>query len=224
MAEVISLTIPLPSLADLPMRRYLPHSQTMDEFGINSGYVAELLDRYLHSPESVDEDWRSYFQSRLRRSLFARVDGERQRNNGHARSTRRAAVRDLPSDPRNRDVAGRGARPRVSSSSTRTACAVTSSRTSIRSSRASRAARARARQLRSRRDRPRPHVPDARHAGARDGHAARHHRAPRDDLLPLDRRRVHAHRRARGAPLAARADGVDAEPRSRSTATSSSAS
>jgi 2-oxoglutarate dehydrogenase E1 component len=37
----------------------------MDEFGINSGYVAELLDRYLRNPESVDENWRSYFQSRL---------------------------------------------------------------------------------------------------------------------------------------------------------------
>ena len=40
----------------------------MDEFGINSGYVAELLDRYLRNPESVDENWRSYFQSRLRGS------------------------------------------------------------------------------------------------------------------------------------------------------------
>jgi 2-oxoglutarate dehydrogenase E1 component len=37
----------------------------MDEFGINSGYVAELLDRYLRSPDSVDESWRSYFQARL---------------------------------------------------------------------------------------------------------------------------------------------------------------
>ena len=37
----------------------------MDEFGINSGYVAEQLDRYLHNPESVDENWRRYFQSRL---------------------------------------------------------------------------------------------------------------------------------------------------------------
>jgi 2-oxoglutarate dehydrogenase E1 component len=37
----------------------------MDEFGINSGYVAELLDRYLNNPESVDESWRSYFGSRL---------------------------------------------------------------------------------------------------------------------------------------------------------------
>jgi 2-oxoglutarate dehydrogenase E1 component len=37
----------------------------MEEFGINSGYVAELLDRYLQSPESVDESWRNYFQSRL---------------------------------------------------------------------------------------------------------------------------------------------------------------
>jgi len=37
----------------------------MDEFGINSGYVAELLDRYLDNPESVDENWRNYFSSRL---------------------------------------------------------------------------------------------------------------------------------------------------------------
>ena len=37
----------------------------MDEFGINSGYVAEQLDRYLHNPESVDESWRRYFQNRL---------------------------------------------------------------------------------------------------------------------------------------------------------------
>ena len=37
----------------------------MDEFGVNSGYVAELLDRYLGNPESVDEYWRGYFSSRL---------------------------------------------------------------------------------------------------------------------------------------------------------------
>src|SRR5690242_4789 len=37
----------------------------MDEFGINSGYVAELLDRYLGNPESVDESWQTYFRSRL---------------------------------------------------------------------------------------------------------------------------------------------------------------
>ncbi|HKQ67810.1 MAG TPA: 2-oxoglutarate dehydrogenase E1 component [Polyangiaceae bacterium] len=37
----------------------------MDEFGINSGYVAEQLDRYLNNPESVDESWRRYFQGRL---------------------------------------------------------------------------------------------------------------------------------------------------------------
>src|SRR5262249_9733074 len=37
----------------------------MDEFGINSGYVAELLDRYLRSPESVDEPWRDYLRARL---------------------------------------------------------------------------------------------------------------------------------------------------------------
>src|SRR5689334_13658324 len=37
----------------------------MDEFGINSGYVAELLDRYLHNPDSVDENWQTYFRSRL---------------------------------------------------------------------------------------------------------------------------------------------------------------
>jgi 2-oxoglutarate dehydrogenase E1 component len=37
----------------------------MDEFGINSGYVAELLDRYLANPESVDDAWRNYFANRL---------------------------------------------------------------------------------------------------------------------------------------------------------------
>lgn len=36
----------------------------MDEFGINSGYVAELLDRYVQDPNSVDESWRHYFQAR----------------------------------------------------------------------------------------------------------------------------------------------------------------
>jgi 2-oxoglutarate dehydrogenase E1 component len=37
----------------------------MDEFGVNSGYVAELLDRYLQNPESVDDYWRAYFRTNL---------------------------------------------------------------------------------------------------------------------------------------------------------------
>jgi 2-oxoglutarate dehydrogenase E1 component len=48
----------------------------MDEFGINSGYVAEQLDRYLHNPESVDESWRRYFQTRLNgRSAVSHTNG-----------------------------------------------------------------------------------------------------------------------------------------------------
>src|SRR4051812_35212544 len=47
----------------------------MDEFGINSGYVAEKLDRYLHNPESVDESWRRYFQERLNGHPVGRTNG-----------------------------------------------------------------------------------------------------------------------------------------------------
>ena len=35
------------------------------EFGDNASYVADLLARYRHSPDSVDEDWRQFFQERL---------------------------------------------------------------------------------------------------------------------------------------------------------------
>src|SRR5260221_3765623 len=48
----------------------------MDQFDINSGYVADLLDRYLHNPESVDENWRSYFRSRLSGPPDAQTNGE----------------------------------------------------------------------------------------------------------------------------------------------------
>jgi 2-oxoglutarate dehydrogenase complex dehydrogenase (E1) component-like enzyme len=47
----------------------------MDEFGINSGYVAEQLDRYLLNPESVDENWRRYFQNRLSGRPAERTNG-----------------------------------------------------------------------------------------------------------------------------------------------------
>ncbi|HMI87931.1 MAG TPA: 2-oxoglutarate dehydrogenase E1 component, partial [Polyangiaceae bacterium] len=47
----------------------------MDEFGINSGYVAEQLDRYLHNAESVDENWRRYFQNRLNGHSAASTNG-----------------------------------------------------------------------------------------------------------------------------------------------------
>src|SRR5260370_37966784 len=33
-----------------------------DEFGINAGYVEELHTRWLHSPQSVEEDWRHFFE------------------------------------------------------------------------------------------------------------------------------------------------------------------
>jgi 2-oxoglutarate dehydrogenase E1 component len=33
-----------------------------DEFGINAGYVEELHTRWLHSPHSVEEDWRRFFE------------------------------------------------------------------------------------------------------------------------------------------------------------------
>ncbi len=35
-----------------------------DEFGINAGYVEELHTRWLQSPQSVDEDWRRFFDGR----------------------------------------------------------------------------------------------------------------------------------------------------------------
>ena len=47
----------------------------MDEFGINSGYVAEQLDQYLRNPESVDENWRRYFQDRLNGQPAGRTNG-----------------------------------------------------------------------------------------------------------------------------------------------------
>ncbi|HMJ53207.1 MAG TPA: thiamine pyrophosphate-dependent enzyme, partial [Polyangiaceae bacterium] len=47
----------------------------MDEFGINSGYVAEKLDRYLHNPESVDENWRRYFENRLNERPSGQTNG-----------------------------------------------------------------------------------------------------------------------------------------------------
>ncbi len=33
-----------------------------DEFGINAGYVEELHNRWLQSPQSVEEDWRKFFE------------------------------------------------------------------------------------------------------------------------------------------------------------------
>jgi 2-oxoglutarate dehydrogenase E1 component len=35
-----------------------------DDFGINAGYVEELHNRWLQSPHSVEEDWRSFFEGR----------------------------------------------------------------------------------------------------------------------------------------------------------------
>jgi len=73
----------------------------MDEFGINSGYVAEQLDRYLHNPESVDENWRRYFQTRLNGQSAGRTNGngvvngttsERSANALTAGATRAAAA------------------------------------------------------------------------------------------------------------------------------------
>ncbi len=34
---------------------------SFEEFGINAAYVAELQDRYLENPQSVDDSWRTYF-------------------------------------------------------------------------------------------------------------------------------------------------------------------
>lgn len=62
----------------------------MDEFGINSGYVAELLERYLANPESVDDNWRSYFASRLgARPLQTNGNGA---TNGHGTALAVAAM------------------------------------------------------------------------------------------------------------------------------------
>src|ERR1700733_6751300 len=33
-----------------------------DEFGINAGYVEELHTRWLQSPQSVEDDWRRFFE------------------------------------------------------------------------------------------------------------------------------------------------------------------
>ena len=35
------------------------------EFGVNAGYVEELLARYRESPQNVDAEWRSYFEDAL---------------------------------------------------------------------------------------------------------------------------------------------------------------
>jgi 2-oxoglutarate dehydrogenase E1 component len=73
----------------------------MDEFGINSGYVAEQLDRWLHNPESVDENWRRYFQTRLNGHSAGPTNGhgvangttsERTANGLTAAATRSAAT------------------------------------------------------------------------------------------------------------------------------------
>ena len=37
-----------------------------DEFGINAGYVEELHARYQQSPQSVDPEWRAFFDDRIR--------------------------------------------------------------------------------------------------------------------------------------------------------------
>ena len=33
-----------------------------DEFGINAGYVEELHNRWLQSPQSVEQGWREFFE------------------------------------------------------------------------------------------------------------------------------------------------------------------
>lgn len=62
----------------------------MDEFGINSGYVAELLDRYLQDPNSVDESWRAYFATRV---------PARRNGNGHLDLFTQAATAAIAATP-----------------------------------------------------------------------------------------------------------------------------
>src|SRR5690242_16014392 len=71
----------------------------MDEFGINSGYVAELLDRYLRNPDSVDEGWRAYFRDRLGGQSQARVNGNGTANGHAARAASETAVLKPPAEP-----------------------------------------------------------------------------------------------------------------------------
>src|SRR5215472_6915493 len=67
-----------------------------DDFGINAGYVEELHNRWLQSPHSVEEGWRSFFEERL---LEERVKAPpplqaRTTTNGNGAVAYREAVRE----------------------------------------------------------------------------------------------------------------------------------
>src|SRR5882724_7283881 len=76
----------------------------MDDFGINSGYVAELLDRYLQNPDSVDAGWRTYFASRLPGGQIAHTNGNGAgaTTNGNGTGTNGHGAQAIPTVPVNR--------------------------------------------------------------------------------------------------------------------------
>ena len=54
-----------------------------EEFGINAGFVEDLHARYQQSPQSVDEEWRSFFQARDRGDT-ASAPGTNRTNGAHS--------------------------------------------------------------------------------------------------------------------------------------------
>ncbi len=149
--------------------------------------------RWSDDPNSVDATWQAFFEGyELARSGLGRAATPARRRGG---SPQRGAGGRHPPDrrlPRGRALPGRPrpARPRPAGRRGRPA---------------------RPGLLRPDRGRPRP---DLLHQAVRPaaGDPARPHRRAPGDLLPDDRRRVHAHPEQRDPDLAPRADGVDPEP------------
>ena len=206
-----------------------------DDFGINAGFVEDLHAQYRQSPQlgrrAVAELLRLARARRVRRPHATPPSRRTANGNGTERQRRARARAASPAlaptaytngaaaaatAARDERLAAAAAlRAASTSSSTRTACAVTSSRRSIRSARRPRPRPSSSSRTSASReadyDVEFPTVGIGRPPGARD--APRDHRAPLRDVLRVDRRRVHAHRGARGARVAPERDGVDAQPR-----------
>ena len=60
-----------------------------EEFGINAGFVEELHARYQQSPQSVDEQWRSFFAEQRRAGGPHETHGD---TGGHAARMDQASV------------------------------------------------------------------------------------------------------------------------------------
>ncbi|MEO8349166.1 MAG: 2-oxo acid dehydrogenase subunit E2, partial [Acidobacteriota bacterium] len=69
------------------------------EFGENANYVGDLLARYRASPESVDEEWRRFFQERLGPSAPAAPAAAAPPTRSPARETARSGGTAAPAPP-----------------------------------------------------------------------------------------------------------------------------